>query len=108
MAENALRWPMVDETYLEVVGCLGAALMVLLVGDMNFKIVDGFVMVLGTGLTLVLVNVKGLGGARMLREPMDSSRSFSVMSTLKIISAALEIFWHMLNCRSSMSCFGLE
>ena len=64
MAENALRWPMVDETYLEVVGCLGAALVVLLVGDMYFKIVDGFVMVLRTGLTLVLMNVKGLGEGR--------------------------------------------
>ena len=57
MAENALRWPMVDETYLEVVGCLGTALVVVLGGDMDLKIVDGFVMVLETGLTLVLVNV---------------------------------------------------
>ena len=32
------------ETYLEVIGCLGAALVVLLVGEMDFKIVDGFVM----------------------------------------------------------------
>ena len=62
MTENALRWPMVDETYLEVVGWLGTALVVLLGGDMDFKIVDGLVMVLETGLTLVLVNVKGLGG----------------------------------------------
>ena len=53
---------MVDETYLEVVGCLGTALVVLLGGDMDFKIVDDFVMVLETGLTLVLVNVKSLGG----------------------------------------------
>ena len=56
MAENALRWPMVDGTYYVV------ALVVLLGGDMDFKIVDGFVMALKTGLTLVLVNVKGLGG----------------------------------------------
>ena len=62
VAENALRWPMVDETYLEVVGCLGTALMVLLGGDMDFKIVDGFVMVFETGLTLILLNVKDLGG----------------------------------------------
>ena len=34
--------------------------MVLLGGDMNFKIVDGFVMDLETGFTLVFVN--GLGG----------------------------------------------
>ena len=46
----------------------------LLVGVMDFKIVDGFGMVLGTGLTLVLVNVKaceGGGGLGALREPMD-------------------------------------
>ena len=49
-------------TYLEVIGCLGAALVVLLVGDMDFKIVDGFMMGLWTGLTLVLVNVNGSGG----------------------------------------------
>ena len=34
----------------------------LLAGDMDFKIVDGFVMGLWTGFTLVLVNVNGLGG----------------------------------------------
>ena len=62
MAENALRWPMVDETCLQVVGCLRTALVVLLGGDLNFKFVDGFVMVLETRLTLVLVNVKGLEG----------------------------------------------
>ena len=48
-------------TYLEVIGCLGVALVVLLVGDMDFKIVDGFVMGLWTGFTLVVVNVNGLG-----------------------------------------------
>ena len=58
---------------LEAVGCLVTALVVLLGGDMDFKIVDGFVIVLETGLTLVLVNVKGLG----LREPMDSNTSYS-------------------------------
>ena len=36
--------------------------MVFWVGDMNFKIVDGYVTGLWTGLTLVLVNVNGLGG----------------------------------------------
>ena len=81
MAENALRRPMMVGTYLEVISCLGAALVVLLGGDMDLKIVDGFVMVLETGLTLVLVNVKGLGG-EALREPMDSNRSFPVMSTI--------------------------
>ena len=48
----------VDGTYLEVEGCLGAAALVgLLSGDM-----DGFVMVLETGSTFVLVNVIGWGG----------------------------------------------
>ena len=44
-------------TYLEVDGCLGAALVDLLGGVMDFKIVDDFGMVFGAGLTLVLVNV---------------------------------------------------
>ena len=35
--------------------------MVLLVGNMDFKTVDGFVMGLWTGFTLMVVNVNGLG-----------------------------------------------
>ena len=62
MAENGPRWPMMIETCLEVEGCLGAALVKLLGGDMDFKIVDGFVMALETGFTFVLVNVNGWGG----------------------------------------------
>ena len=72
------------ETFLEVEGCLGVAVVGLLVCDMDFKIVDGFVMTLETGFTSVLVNVNGLGGGGgggALREPMDSNRSFPVMST---------------------------
>ena len=91
---------------------LGAALVVLLGGDMDFKIVDGFVMDLETGFTLVLLNVNGVGGggggeAGALREPTDSNRSFPVMSTIRIILAAFEILRHMLDFRSSMSCLGL-
>ena len=93
-------------TYLEVVGCLGAALVVLWVGDMDFKIVDGYVMVLWTVFTVVLVNVNGLGGTGALREPMDSSKSFPVMSTLRIVLAAFEILRHMLDFMSSVSCLG--
>ena len=103
MAENAQQCPTMTGTYLEVIGCLGAALVALLGGDMDFKIVDGFV----TGFTLVLVNVNGLGGAGALREPMDSNRSFPVMSTLRIVLAAFESLRHMPDFRSSMSCFGL-
>ena len=44
MAENAPRWPMMIGTHLEVEGCLGRALVGLLGDDMDFKIVDGFVM----------------------------------------------------------------
>ena len=104
MAGNALRWPMMG-------GCLGAALAYLLGGVLDFNTVDGFGMVLGTGLTSVLVNVKDLvrwggGGAGALREPMDSNRSFPVLSTLRIVLAALEICRHMLDFRSSVSCFG--
>ena len=53
------------------------------------------------------MNVNGLGETGALREPMDSNRSFPVMSTLRILLAALEIFRHMLDFRSSMSCLGL-
>ena len=49
MTENALRWPTMDGTYLQVEGCLGAALVDLLGGVMDFKIVDGFGMVWGLG-----------------------------------------------------------
>ena len=62
MVENALRWPMMGGTFLEVIGCLGAALVDLLSGEMDFNTADGFGMILETGLTLALVNVKGLGG----------------------------------------------
>ena len=106
MVGNALEWPMMVGAYLEVIGCLGAALADLLCEEMDFNTVDGFGMVFETGMTLVLVNVKGLGGAGALREPMDSNRSFPVMSTLSIVLAALEIFRHMLDFRSSVSCFG--
>ena len=107
MAENALRWPMVDETYLEVVGCLGTALVVLLGGDTDFKIVDGFV----TRLTLLLVNVKGLGegegGGRGAERTDGFKQVLPSDVTLGIVLAASEIFRHMLDFRSSMSCFGL-
>ena len=79
-------------TYLEVLGCLGAAFVDLLGGVMDFSTVDVFGMVLETGLTLVLVNEKGLGGAGALREPIDSNRSFPVMLTFIIVLAALEFF----------------
>ena len=49
----------------------------------------------------------GEGGGEALREPMDSNRSFPVMSILIIVLAALEIFRHMLDFRSSKSCLGL-
>ena len=62
MPENALRWPIMIGTYLEVEGHLGAALVGLLGGDMDFKIVVGFVMTLENGFTFVLVNVNGSGG----------------------------------------------
>ena len=93
-------------------GCLGTALLEMLGGEVDFS-VDGFEMDLEVELTLELVNVKGFfggwgggGGAGALREPMDSNSSFPVILTLRIVFATLEIFWHMLDFRSSMSCFG--
>ena len=58
-------------------------------------------------LTLLLANVKGLGRAGKLREPIDSNRSFPVISTPKMFLAAFETLRHMLGFRSSVSCFGL-
>ena len=46
---------------LVVLGCLETALVELLGGEVDFKVVSGFVLDLETDFTLVLVNVKGLG-----------------------------------------------
>ena len=48
--------------YLEDLACLGTALVELLGGEVDFKVMDGFEVVLVDEFTLVLVNVKGLGG----------------------------------------------
>ena len=78
----------------------------LLGGVMDFKTVDAFGMVFETGVTLVLVNVKGSEGAGALREPIDSNRSFPVMSTFSIVSAALETLRRIPDFRSSVTCVG--
>ena len=93
-------------TYLEVLDCLGAALVILLCGAMDFSTVDAFGMVLETGLTLVLVNLNGAGEAGTLRELIDSNRPFPVMSTFNIVLAAVETLRHMLDFKSSVSYFG--
>ena len=53
MVEDALRWPRMGGTYLEVLGCLGTALVDLLGESMDFSTVDAFGMFLETGLTFV-------------------------------------------------------
>ena len=69
--------------------------------------VDGFFLVtLEPEFTWVLVKVKGLGGAGLLREPMDSNSSFPVILTPSIVFAAVETLRHMLDFRLSMSCLG--
>ena len=55
--EDVIRWLTIGGTYLEVLNCLGAALVVLLGGVMDFSTADAFGMVLETGLTLMLVNL---------------------------------------------------
>ena len=64
-----------DETYLKVLDCLGAAMVDFLDGMMDFNTWDTLGMALETGLTLVLMNVKGWGGGGggegALREPID-------------------------------------
>ena len=96
-------------TYLEVLGCLGTALVELLGGEVDFKVVGGFEVSLVVEFPSVLVNVKGLGGrggSGALRGPIDSNRSFPVMSNLRIFLAACETLRHILDFRSSVSCFG--
>ena len=58
-------------------------------------------------LVFVKVKVKGLGGAGALSEPIDSNSSFPVTVTPSMVFATLETLRHMLDFRSSMSCFGL-
>ena len=48
--------------YLEVLACLGNALVELLGGEVDFKAVSGSEVGLEVEFTLVLVNVKGLEG----------------------------------------------
>ena len=54
-----------------------------LLGEMDF-IVSGFEVGFEVELTLLLANVKGLGGAGALRGPIDSNRSFAVTSNLTL------------------------
>ena len=79
--------------------------MEVLVGDVDLDM-DGFEVVLEPEFTLVLVKVKGLGGAGVLREPIDSNSSFPVILMPSVVLATLETFRHMLDFRSSMSCLG--
>ena len=95
--------------YLEVLGCLGTALVELPGGEVDFNVVSGFEVDFEVEFALVLANEKGLGGlggSGALRGPTDSNRSFAVMSNLRIFLAACETLRHMLNFRSSVSCFG--
>ena len=78
--------------YLEDLGCLGTALVELLGGEVDFKVMDGFEVDLEDEFTLLLMNVKGLGGGR----GAEGTYRFKQVQTLR----------HMLDFRSSVSCFG--
>ena len=43
-------------------------------------------------MTLVLVNLNGAGGAGALRGPIDSNRSFPMMSTFNILFGCIRNF----------------
>ena len=58
--------------------------MEVLVGEMDLDM-DGFEVVLEPEFTLVLVKVKGLGGACALRELIDSNTSFAVILTPSMV-----------------------
>ena len=63
-------------------------------GEMDFNTADGF----GDWVDFSTRECEGLrsgGGSGALRKPIDSNRSFPVMSTLAIVLAALEIFRHI-------------
>ena len=79
--------------YLEDLGCLGTALVELLGGEVDFKVMDGFEVDLEDEFTLLLVNVKGLGGAGALREPIDSNRSFPVMHWVRRTFLTSKMRW---------------
>ena len=87
--------------------------MELLGGEVDFKVVGGFEVSLVVEFHLVLVNVKsfswggGGGGSGALRGPIDSNGSFPVMSNLRIFLAACQTLRHIIDFRSSVSCFGL-
>ena len=75
-------------------------------GEVDFS-VDGLMRCFETEFTLAFVNVNGLGGAGVLREPIDSNSSFPVIPTFSMFLAALEILRHRVDFKSSMSCLGL-
>ena len=87
-------------------GCLGTALVEVLVGEVDLDM-DGFEVVLEPEFTLVLIKVKSLGGAGALREPIDSNSSFPVILMPSMVLAKLETFRHMLDFGSIMFCLGL-
>ena len=97
------EWLCATVAYLEDLGCLGTALVELLGGEVDFRVMDGFEVVLVDECTLVLENVKGFflegggGGAGALRGPIDSNRSFPVTSNLRMFLAAWETFRHILD-----------
>ena len=92
-----LRWSVMGGTYLAVIGFLGAALVNLLGGVVDFNSADGFEMILETWLTLVLVNVNGLGGAGGGgggREPIDAC--FCIPDTLCMTQHVAHYNWYTL------------
>ena len=100
MDDDPLQWP----TWRDL-GCLWTALVELLGGEVDFKVMDGFEVVLVDEFTLVVVNVKGLGGGGVLIELTDSNKSFPVISTPNMFLAAVETFRHILDFRSRVSPF---
>ena len=91
-------------SYLEDLGCSGTALVKLLGGEVDLKVMDGFEVVLRDELVLVLANWKGLGVGGWGRSAERPDRFKQVMSTLKEFLAAFETFRHMLDFKFNMSC----
>ena len=106
MVEYALQWPTMGGTYLEVLGCLGAALVDLLGGVMDFKTVDAFGIILETCIDFGTCELERCRGSRGAERTDRFKQIFSMMSTFNIVLTALETLRHMLDFKSSASCFG--
>ena len=84
--------------YLEYLACLGTSLVELLGGEVDFRVMDGFEggfggrVYFGTRECEGFRGGEGEKGAGALRGPIDSNRSFAVMSNLRMFQLLEKLF----------------